>query len=117
MINTSETFNVYGTSYILNGINDYEKCLELWLIFLDQSIIKNTVGIMLVEQFQMNVINEYVIHTYENDFIECDIYTVLPTLTTHTMKKLGFKKILKYLDVMDILRMCLELLRTFQNTI
>lgn len=113
---TTETFNVYGKTYILTGINDYEKCLELWLILLNESLIHDTLGIVLVEQFKIYVITEYVIHTYENDFIDYHIYSVLPRLIKYSAKQLGFKIKIKYPDVMDTLRMCLELLRTFQTT-
>ncbi len=117
----NEIFKVLGTEYITNGITDYEKCLALWINFIEKSLdYDNLRGIDFVKQFQFDVVCEYGKHIYGNDYMESpDLYLLLLDLAydNNNIKLLLSPSLLKPKNIIKHIGLCFDLLRTVQDTV
>jgi hypothetical protein len=116
-----EIFDVLGIQYITLNMSDHEKYCSIWNVLIKRSIQNNESCLLLLIQFQLDVLTEYGIYLFGDRFIT----DLIVNYEFDELKEAYHGEIVKQLlqfdrlsidDAIPNIELCLRLLREIQDT-
>jgi hypothetical protein len=113
----NEVFRVCGKNYITLNMSENEKMYHIWKYFHQLSLKKRKSALSMLLTFQTEVIIEYAIYLFGDNFIDCPVVYEELKQAVHgeIVKKLMVTSITNQ-DAIPNIELCLTLLREIQDT-